>query len=174
MTPLAVVAVGPVPAGLAEHVAEFLGRTLRLEVRLLDDLIDPMPAFDRERRQYDCRRLLPELERIAGREEGRILAVADVDLFSPVFTFVFGEARVGGRVALFSITRLRASYYGLPEDPALLLARARREALHETGHMLGLIHCRQPDCVMRFSAAAEEVDLKGEAFCSECLERVSG
>ena len=64
--------------------------------------------------------------------------------------------------------RLRSALYGLPEDSALLEDRARKEALHELGHLMGLIHCRQPDCVMRFSAAAEEVDLKLDQFCPQC------
>jgi archaemetzincin len=98
------------------------------------------------------------------------LGVADQDLFSSVFTHVFGEAQLRGRAGLFSLHRLRPSLYGLPPDPGLVLGRARREALHELGHLLGLTHCASPDCVMRFSTVVEEVDLKPDAFCATCAK----
>jgi archaemetzincin len=137
------------------------------------EAVDPAPAYDRERGQVDTRRLLVPLEERAVRLGTRVLGVADVDLYAAIFTFVFGEARLGGRAGLFSIHRLRPSLYGLPEDPDLLRDRARREALHETGHLLGLIHCRRADCVMRFSGSAEEVDLKPASFCTECGARLA-
>ena len=64
--------------------------------------------------------------------------------------------------------------YGLPDDEELLEARARREALHEVGHLLGLVHCRLPDCVMRSSTVAEEVDLKSDDLCGGCRSRIAG
>jgi archaemetzincin len=103
-------------------------------------------------------------------KDGRIhvLGVADVDLYSAIFTFVFGESRLGGNVAMMSLQRLRPELYGLPEDAQLLQERAQREALHEVGHLLGLVHCKHPDCVMRFSGSVEEVDLKSSRFCPAC------
>jgi archaemetzincin len=170
MTGILLQPIGPVPDSLCDEVARFLGQRLSCPVRVGTARLDPEPAFDPVRKQYNCRPLLAALEELAGPGE-RVLGMTGVDLFSPVFTFVFGEARLGGAAGLFSISRLRPSSYGLAEDRGLLLARARTEALHETGHMLGLVHCRQNECAMRFSSAAEEIDLKSDRYCSECRER---
>jgi archaemetzincin len=94
--------------------------------------------------------------------------VAEPDLFIPILTFVFGEAQLGGTASIISIARLRQSYYGLPEDQALYYHRAEKEALHELGHTLGLIHCPSYECVMHFSNGIEEVDLKGDRYCPSC------
>ena len=170
---LLVVPVGTVPPGLAALLAEFLGGAVGEDCRVRAEGLDPAPAHDAARGQANCRLLLPALEALVPAEGARALGIADVDLFSPIFTHVFGEASLGGKAGVFSLHRLRPTLYGLPEDPALLLARARREGLHETGHLLGLAHCREPACVMRFSGSVEEVDLKEDAFCAACLEAIS-
>jgi archaemetzincin len=168
---LALVAIGSLPGGMLQQLAGFLGAATGGRCAAAETVIDPSPAYDLHRGQYDCRRLFPVLEELAARSGGRVLGVADVDLFSAVFTFVFGEAKLGGAAGLISLHRLRPEEYGLPADEELLLRRAEREALHEVGHLLGLVHCRLPDCVMRFSASVEEVDLKESLFCPECRSR---
>jgi archaemetzincin len=147
---------------------ERLQKETSMVCRILDRTLDPSVAYDSARAQYNCRVLLPLLEDISREENCRILGVADVDLFSPIFTFVLGEARLNGRCGLFSLHRLHPAQYGLQEDEGLLAGRSEREALHETGHLLGLEHCRDPNCVMQFSASVEEVDLKPAEFCSRC------
>ena len=69
--------------------------------------------------------------------------------------------------------RLDPALYGLAPDPRLLAARARTEALHESGHLLGLVHCRNRECAMRFSGAAEEVDLKSDRYCPDCSKQAA-
>jgi archaemetzincin len=166
--------IGAVPEELTRELCAFLASTLGLETQVDAKGLDPAFAKNRERGQVNARDLLPHLEQRAAELEALVLGVTEEDLYSPVFTFVFGEARLGGRAALFSLNRLRPERYGLPADPPLLIARARREALHETAHLLGLAHCKSPDCVMRFSGSAEEIDLKTDAFCAVCREQILG
>jgi archaemetzincin len=169
---LALVAIGPLPGEVLPHLAGSLAAATGARCVPAGTVIDPSPAYDVRRGQYDCRRLFPALEALAARSGGRVLGVADVDLFSAVFTFVFGEAKLGGSAAMISLHRLRPEEYGLPADEQLLRLRAEREALHEVGHLLGLVHCRRPECVMRFSGSVEEVDLKESLFCSACRSRL--
>lgn len=180
MTGPTLVAVGKVAPGFLRQLAQELERSTGIHFGISSLTIDPAPAYNPDRGQCDCRRLLPLLSVLAAKLSTRVLGVAEEDLYSPVFTFVFGEAKLGGRYGVFSLHRLRPSLYGLPDDEELLRERARKEALHETGHLLGLVHCRAPECVMRFSGAAEDVDLKPERFCPLCWaeirrrERVGG
>lgn len=169
---MTLVEVGALPNRLPARIADFLNERTGCLCTVSPRILDPGPAYDPIRGQFDCRRLLPDLETWNDPEPGLILGMADVDLFSAIFTFVLGEAKLGGAVGIFSLYRLRSTFYGLPEDPQLLESRARRESLHELGHLLGLVHCREPECVMRFSPGAEEVDLKGDDFCPTCRGHV--
>lgn len=92
----------------------------------------------------------------------------EVDLFIPILTFVFGQAQLGGRVALMSAHRLHPQFYGLPEDKKLFYSRCEKEANHELGHTRGLTHCRSYDCVMHVCNSVEQVDLKRSSFCATC------
>lgn len=136
-----------------------------------------LPAvFDASRGQYHSTWLLKQMvDRYAGDGNGdgdKVLAVVDVDLFIPVLTFVFGEAQLGGRFGIVSTFRLRNQFYGLPANDAMLGDRTVKEAVHETGHLFGLVHCRSFDCVMRSSTYVEEIDLKPPTICPSCNSNV--
>jgi archaemetzincin len=130
-------------------------------------------ALDTARHQYDSTILLETLHAGLPADESKVIGVTTVDLFIPVFTFVFGEAQLGGRVALMSICRLRNGFYGLPDDQSLLEERAVKEAVHELGHTFGLVHCANPVCVMNASPGVEEVDIKGYDFCHSCRRMIN-
>lgn len=134
--------------------------------------IDPAIAFDPRRRQYNSTTLLAELLKHVPAVGVRIVAVTDLDLFIPVLTFVFGEAQFDGRAAIVSTHRLRNSFYGLADDPKLLLSRLDKEVVHELGHTFGLVHCRDYRCAMHASTSVEGVDLKGAELCRECRARL--
>ena len=97
-----------------------------------------------------------------------------MDLFMPVLTFVFGEAVLRGNAAVISTYRLRPSFYGMPEDLPTMLIRAQREAIHEMGHALGLVHCPAYECTMHATRSVEEIDLATGGLCQACEVRVSG
>ena len=103
---------------------------------------------------------------------GAVIAGTIGDLFIPVLTYVFGEAELSGHAAIFSIHRLRDEYYGLPPDRDLLFQRALRELWHETGHLFGLVHCRDSFCVMSSAHSIEQVDDKSGRFCQDCARRL--
>ena len=154
--------------GLETRLAESFG----LEVEVRSPWFDPERCFDPSRGQYNSTLLLAQLQGGPGEAFPRVLGVTGVDLFIPVLTWVFGEAQLPGRAAVMSLHRLAPELYGLPADEARLAERAEKEAVHELGHTFGLIHCRQPECVMRSSTYVEEIDLKGVRFCEECLRGV--
>jgi archaemetzincin len=78
----------------------------------------------------------------------KILGVTDLDLFSPIFKYVFGEAQFGGKGAVISSYRLRGNIDGDSENGCPpLIHRLEKEAIHELGHTFNLRHCSDPDCV---------------------------
>jgi archaemetzincin len=71
-----------------------------------------------------------------------------------------------------STHRLANEYYGLPKDARLFRERTAKQAVHELGHLFGLVHNHQFECVMRSSTYVEELDLKRAAFCEACAGKL--
>jgi archaemetzincin len=159
---------------MLRRLGSALEHDLRTTVRYRNPWFDPESAFDSSRGQYRASLLLKALLNDAQEDPAeRILGVTGMDLFTPVLTYVFGEAQLGGRAAVLSSHRLRNEVYGLPPNESLLFDRLRKEALHELGHTYGLLHCQNPGCVMRASTYAEEIELKEARFCEGCRSIVA-
>ncbi len=148
-----------------------LSREFHVPVRRVD--LPPIDfAFDPGRGQYASIRVMEMLLRRSPGDGGRLLAVTTRDLFIPVLTFIFGHAQLGGRVGVVSLARLRQEFYGLPPDPEILLTRAAKEAVHETGHLFGLVHCADRACAMSLSTGVLQIDSKAAHLCPPCAARI--
>lgn len=159
-------------AGLTLGEAEELVAETSAHLSTACRLVEPPAGLELAevagRGQLDADRLLAELERAAAEHEGALVGLAGRDLAIPIFTFVFGRARLGGRAALVSLARLRPEFYGLPPDRPATRRRAAAEVLHELGHLAGLAHCPDAACLMNFVSVVEKVDLRGLEFCASC------
>jgi len=133
---------------------------------------DYQPFLDPHRNQYYSSAIIERLERDLSPAASKVLAVTGLDLYIPVLTFVFGEARLNGRCAVVSSYRLDNKFYGLPDNPVLLQERLLKEAIHELGHTFGLLHCHNPECVMKSSTYVEEIDFKSSRFCDRCSDKL--
>jgi archaemetzincin len=147
-------------------LAANLARQLHQACHVDPARIDPDFAYDPVRNQYHATAILRGLSTC--KLPGRILGVASVDLFVPIFTFVFGEAQLSGHCAVISTFRLRQQLYGLPPDPELTAERLLKEAMHELGHTFGLRHCHDWSCPMASSFSIDRLDLKNVSFCPAC------
>jgi len=159
-----------VPNGLLEGVRGHVGRVYGMTTRVWHGRDRPSHAFDPKRNQYSSTRILEWVLQTGPATPHKVLAVTDMDLFIPVLTFVFGEAQLGGRVAIVSTARLNPTPSPLRAEP-LLAARLAKEAAHELGHAFGLVHCDLMRCVMSRSASLLEVDAKGGGLCHDCWTR---
>jgi archaemetzincin len=149
----------------ARVAAEFGGPVRNLELGSVDFAHDPV------RRQWGSIPLLEMLAQVCPEDARKLLAVTERDLFIPVLTFVFGQAQLGGRVGVISFARLRQEFYGLPPNREVFLERAHKEALHETGHLFGLVHCPERRCAMSLATTVRQIDMKENALCGPCAER---
>jgi archaemetzincin len=129
-------------------------------------------AYDADRRQYGSIAVLEMVVRRCPDDARKLLAVTERDLFVPVLTFVFGQAQLGGRAGVVSLARLRQEFYGLPPNREVLVERAVKEALHETGHMFGLVHCADRSCAMSLATNVRQIDSKQAVFCAPCRARL--
>lgn len=139
-----------------------------LSARVQNHSMAVEPFYDANRGQYDAIKILQEFEK---ENSPHTLILTTVDLFIPIFTFVFGLAKLNGRAGIISTHRLENRYYGLPDDPQLLQERLLKEVIHEFGHLAGLRHCPQFDCVMASSTSADEIDIKSAYYCEACRRR---
>lgn len=167
------VPIGGIPAPLADAIVERLSRHLAIPCSLARSgaVGDPVPLAGRNG-QYDADAMLGHLEEAAGEAGPVLVGITPLDLGVPVFTFVFGRARHGGRAAVVSFARLDPEFYGLARDPGLLVRRTVEEVLHEIGHIAGLRHCDDFGCRMRFAGSVETVDLRAARFCPVCADRL--
>lgn len=165
--------IGKLDGRLLTDLASALARTFRVRCEIVDPALDPDVAYHIEREQYHSSELIQRMQGYLTPDTWRILGVTSVDLYIPILTFVFGEAQIGGPCAVVSTYRLRQEFYGLPPDNELLRERLLKEAVHEMGHTLQLVHCDDYGCAMAPSHAVEWIDLKGSLLCTACLGRVT-
>jgi len=155
---------------LVERSLSSIEKLTNLSVHLYETNHDIDQYFNIERLQYDAAKILGMFER--EKTLHKMLVYTSVDLFIPIFTFVFGLAKLGGSVAIVSSHRLRNEYYGLPTDNDLLQERLIKETVHELGHLLNLRHCMNFQCVMASSNSIDELDIKQNKYCSLCQSKL--
>ena len=165
---LYIVSLGDTPDNAEERARSAVRSRFKLNCDILSPEPRPEFALDVSRDQYNSLEILDWLESRFPRPDQWILGITNVDLAIPVLTFVFGEARLGGRSAVISAFRLREEFHGRPADTMVLLSRVEKEAIHEVGHMLGLTHCLDRNCVMYPSNSLAQTDVKSTRLCPEC------
>jgi archaemetzincin len=159
------VALTMIPFGDVDHlvlsvVAAHLQTLLGLNTDIEPVREYPKYAFISSRRQYDATKILGKL----GREPKKSFqfGIISKDLCTPILTYVFGESQLGGRAAVISICRLE------DDNRQITCERAAKISLHEVGHLLGIGHCWQNFCLMRFCGNLHDLDQLPITFCSTC------
>lgn len=88
------------------------------------------------------------------------------------WNFVFGQATLKKRVAVWSIYR-----FGNPDTDKRsfkrCLKRTIKLATHETGHMFSIRHCIKFKCLMNGCNSLNEGDRAPLYLCSECVCKIS-
>jgi len=165
---IGVVPIGVVPDIAPKVVAAHIAGHLNLETTILEPVGNPMYALDEQRLQFNAAAILQNMESRPFKSIDKIVGVLNVDIFLPIFTHVFGEARQGGRVALVSLSRLIVEPSEMEGPSPTALERTAKVALHELGHLFDLAHCENNPCLMHFSGNLEELDRTPFNLCRYC------
>lgn len=162
------VPIGRVPDVACKAIIPHIRALFHLDADILPPLPDAHYAHDTVRDQYNAAHILHRLEARFERTPSKILGVLNVDLFIPVFTHVFGEAREGGQCALVSLYRLRDRLHQTQPSQDQILERTVKVALHELSHLFSISHCTRTGCIMHFSMNLEDLDATSFNFCRYC------
>lgn len=172
MSYIDIVPIGEIAGPLLVSLKQSIFQTFKIQTRIRKHPFDLRIVYDPIRNQYNSSGLLLQLINDTPPETLKILGVTELDLFIPIFTFLFGEAQLNGVGALVSAHRLHNPFYGIPENEELFKNRLLKESIHELGHTFGLVHCFNLRCVMNTSTYVEDIDQKSVDFCRFCEQEV--
>ncbi len=172
MSPIRIIPLQFSSVDTLERMLNVLSNRFKMETRLSSYHMDLTPFFNPVRSQYNANEIIHKLLPLTG-ENDKIVGVTDLDLFIPVLSYIFGQAYLGGSIALVSGHRLDNRRYGLAGDAKLYSERIIKCIVHELGHAFGLKHCLKPGCVMVSTTYVEEMDQKSDRFCPTCQEVLS-
>lgn len=165
---IGVASMGRVPRIFADSIAANILGYLNLKADILPSLNHPEYAYDKKRLQYNAGTILNTLEPLSFDNYSKLIFILDVDLFVPILTHVYGEAKQGGSHALVSVNRLKKNSDGSLPPLDIVLERAAKIAIHELGHLFDLHHCTEENCVMSFLGTLKDQDKAPLYFCRYC------
>ena len=158
--------IGDLPLWVSEKIAKEVKLFFGFQTQISSLIKDIGFAFDRERNQYSSSKILDQLDEKAPADCLKVVAITDKDLFIPILTYVYGEARLNERPCIVSIDRLVT---GLElEIVSKGYRRIVKEAIHELGHTFNLRHCKDPVCLMHYCRNLDDVDRKSNQYCRYC------
>lgn len=170
---ITIISYGQFETGFLLKIAKEITEIYQWPVTIEERYIELSTFYDPARRQYDANKLLKEIDNSSSPDAVKTIGVFHVDIFIPIFTYIFGQAFLNGHTGIASLYRLKNELYGIEPDKNILLERFAKVIIHELGHAFGLKHCHTPSCVMLSSTYMEDIDQKEHKLCSKCRAELS-
>ena len=164
---IVVAPLGDLQPALVDRICKEITRIFNFQTRIEPVLQDVSFAYDANRDQYHSTTILEKLAALSPPDSLKLLAVVQVDLFIPILTHVYGEAQLGGKSSVISISRLSEGISKMGIDETFG-DRVAKEAIHELGHTFNLRHCKDANCIMHYCRNEHDVDRKSDQLCRYC------
>lgn len=129
-------------------------------------LAAPSFAFNKDRNQYHTSAIARRLLTLKDMGTPFIMGVADVDLFVPDNSFVYGEADRESHSSVMSIWRLKG-------EGEAWKRRTFVEAVHQTGHLIGLSFCEDARCAMFYASTITDAERRQLHLCNNCRNELT-
>ncbi len=159
--------IGDLSAELIDAIAGEIKRVFGFATAVDSILQDLSFALDQNRHQHHSTMILEQLAANTPPRAIRVIAIAQVDLFIPILTHVYGEAQLGGTACIVSTFRLNEGRSGM-NISRKYMDRIVKETIHELGHTFNLRHCPEDTCIMHYCRNEEDVDRKSDRLCRYC------
>ncbi len=159
--------VGDLSAELIEAITGEIQRVFGFSTAIDCVLQDLSFALDQNRHQHHSTMILEQLAANTPPRAIRVVGIAQVDLFIPILTHVYGEAQLGGTACIVSTFRLNEGRSGM-NISRKYIDRIVKETIHELGHTFNLRHCPEDTCIMHYCRNEEDVDRKSDQLCRYC------
>lgn len=159
-----------------ELVRQYLQIFFQLETKVLKDVsndIIPNKAKrigDVGQEQFLAGYILTDVLKEEKPDKGvALMAITEKDLYpKPEWNYVFGLASYRDKIAVSSMYRMQKE-----ADFNLSLDRLLKICSHEIGHMFGLYHCIEANCVMNGTNSMVETDRHSLRLCSLCQRKLN-
>jgi archaemetzincin len=158
---------------------EYLEIYFQLKTKTLEPISNDVVPNSARRMSYGHQQLLAGylLNDVLKKEEPlnriALMGISELDLYpKPEWNYVFGLASYRDKVGVSSIYRLQDGEL-TSENFNLCLSRLLKISSHEIGHMFGLHHCINANCVMNGTNSMEETDRHSIRLCSVCQRKLN-
>jgi archaemetzincin len=162
-----------------ELLNEYLAIFFQLKTKTLEPISNDVVPNSARRMMFGHEQLLAGylLDDVLKKEKPAnriaLMGLSELDLYpKPEWNYVFGLASYRDKVGVSSIYRLQDGEL-TSENFNVCLSRLLKISSHEIGHMFGLHHCINADCVMNGSNSMSETDKQSIRLCSVCQQKLS-